>query len=213
MAGAETRWRLELIAERAAVQRRRASTDLSFLRDDPAWDAPELEPDWQEGDDEPVPETAPAVEVPQRAVPRARGRKRTWRPRENRRVQLRRLGLTPGTYRPGRVQGHLTRKERRTLAEWPRPRTWGECKANRWWGNAPCPYVSCRGNLGIDVSAAGSIRVVLGLGDGRGSCSLELGEDGTRTLEEVAELEGCTREAVRLIEASALLKIRRLVDE
>ncbi len=115
----------------------------------------------------------------------------------------------------------------------PRPSTRAECAD----APRPCPWVSCRFNLALEVTAAGSIRLngphgrslyhaagaravagftetaVAHLATLDDSCALDvaargyvaredptLGDGRARTLEEVGELIGLTRERVRQIE-------------
>ncbi len=93
-----------------------------------------------------------------------------------------------------------------------RPTVRSECPTVR-----PCPYVSCRHNLYLDVhERSGSLipnypGVDVGLTES--SCVLDLAETGGLTLDEVGEVLGITRERVRQIEAMALKKLRGAVVE
>jgi hypothetical protein len=88
----------------------------------------------------------------------------------------------------------------------PLPATWGECRG----GPRPCPRVSCRYHLFLDVDWRGSIkfnnpdREVEEL---RPSCALDVAEGRPKTLDAVAKLMNLTREAVRKIEIKAMAKI------
>ena len=79
-------------------------------------------------------------------------------------------------------------------------------------GPRPCPWVSCRYNLFLDVRADGVIKLNF---PGRepdemtASCSLDLSDDGPRTLDAVAVLMGMSRERARQIEDRAMSQIRR----
>lgn len=78
-------------------------------------------------------------------------------------------------------------------------------------GVRPCPYVSCRYNLYLDVRSDGVLRVNfpnLEPDEMLASCALDMSEDGPRTLDQVASLMGMSKERARQIEASAMLKIR-----
>lgn len=92
-----------------------------------------------------------------------------------------------------------------------RPRTRGECiDAPR-----PCPFVSCRHHLYLDVASNGSI--VLNFPELEpdqlvATCSLDLAGDDGRTLEEVGEVLHLTRERVRQIETAALAKLRAVEE-
>lgn len=78
-------------------------------------------------------------------------------------------------------------------------------------GIRPCPYVSCRYNLYLDVRSDGVLRVNfpnLEPDEMVASCALDMAEDGPRTLDQIAGLMGMSKERARQIEASAMLKIR-----
>lgn len=78
-------------------------------------------------------------------------------------------------------------------------------------GVRPCPYVSCRYNLYLDVRGDGVLRVNfpnLEPDEMIASCALDMAEDGPRTLDQVASLMGMSKERARQIEASALAKLR-----
>lgn len=98
-----------------------------------------------------------------------------------------------------------------TLAEYDRPRTRGDCVD----GPRPCPFVSCRHNVYLDVSVeTGLIKVNVDREpwDLEHSCSLDLADQrGGMTLEEISEVLGITRERVRQLEAMGLrhLRLRR----
>lgn len=99
-------------------------------------------------------------------------------------------------------------------AEHQRPRTRAECPTG------PCPWVSCKHHLYLDVSpTTGAIKINF---PGRepweiaDSCSLDVadphrvGEGDGVTLEEVGELLNITRERVRQVESGALVQLRRV---
>jgi hypothetical protein len=92
------------------------------------------------------------------------------------------------------------------------PRTRSECEN----GPRPCPHVSCRYNLYLDVQRNGTISVNFphispeDMPPSR-SCALDMAESA-RTLEQVGEAMNLTRERIRTIETSALLKIRRALS-
>jgi hypothetical protein len=93
------------------------------------------------------------------------------------------------------------------------PKRRSECRG----GQRPCPWVSCRYHLYLDVSETGAIK--LNFPDREPweldcSCALDVAEDrGGLTLDDVGELLNVTRERSRQIEVSALAKINvRLRD-
>lgn len=78
-------------------------------------------------------------------------------------------------------------------------------------GVRPCPYVSCRYHLYLDVRGDGVLRVNFPEREPdemMASCALDMAEDGPRTLDQVAGLMGMSKERARQLEASAFEKIR-----
>jgi len=89
-----------------------------------------------------------------------------------------------------------------------RPKCRGECaKAPR-----PCPYVSCKFHLYLDVNPeTGSIKLNfphLELEDMEATCALDVASRGGITLEEVGEIMNLTRERIRQVEVRGLLKLK-----
>ena len=89
-----------------------------------------------------------------------------------------------------------------------RPKTRAEC-ANV---ARPCPYVSCKYHLYIDVNpATGSIKINfpdLEVWELQHSCALDVANTGGITLEEVGEILNLTRERIRQVEVRGLLKLK-----
>jgi hypothetical protein len=89
--------------------------------------------------------------------------------------------------------------------DYQRPRTRGECPTVR-----PCPFVSCRHHLFIDVDARnGSIKFNfpdLEPHELAHSCSLDVAERGGVRVEDVGALINVTRERARVIETVALAR-------
>lgn len=93
-----------------------------------------------------------------------------------------------------------------------KPRTREECVE----GPRPCPFVSCKHHLFIDVSArTGAIKLnfpdleVWDLGE---SCALDVADRGGTTLEDVGAIMNLTRERIRQVEVKALAKLEALRD-
>lgn len=103
------------------------------------------------------------------------------------------------------------------------PMTRAECED----GERPCPYVTCRHHLALDVvgqkarlvdmSLDPTVDPVLGCAPAdvvdirmrSPSCALDVAEDGEHTLDEIAEYLGLTRERVRQVEEKALQKMSK----
>jgi hypothetical protein len=96
--------------------------------------------------------------------------------------------------------------------DYEKPKTREECLD----GPRPCPYVSCKHHLYIDVSArTGAIKLnfpdleVWDLGE---SCALDVADRGGTTLEDVGAIMNLTRERIRQVEVKALAKLEALRD-
>jgi hypothetical protein len=93
-----------------------------------------------------------------------------------------------------------------------KPRTRAECAE----GPRPCPFVSCKHHLYIDVSPrTGAIKLnfpdieVWDMGE---SCALDVADRGGTTLEDVGAIMNLTRERIRQVEVKALAKLEALRD-
>jgi len=93
-----------------------------------------------------------------------------------------------------------------------KPATRAECAE----GPRPCPFVSCKHHLFIDVSPrTGAIKLnfpdieVWDLGE---SCALDVADRGGTTLEDVGAIMNLTRERIRQVEVKALAKLEALND-
>lgn len=74
----------------------------------------------------------------------------------------------------------------------------------------PCPFVSCRYNLYLDVRNDGVLRVNFPdrePDEMTASCTLDLAVDGPRTLDAIAALMGMSKERARQLEASGLREV------
>ena len=91
-----------------------------------------------------------------------------------------------------------------------KPLTRAECVD----GARPCPYVSCKHHLFLDVSPkTGAIKLNypdLDVHELVDSCALDVADRGGETLERVGELTNLTRERIRQVEVKALAKIEAL---
>jgi hypothetical protein len=94
-----------------------------------------------------------------------------------------------------------------------RPKTRADCAT----GPRPCPYVSCKYNLYVDVNPrTGSVKMnfpdkeLHEIGD---TCALDVADRGGITLEEVGVIMNLTRERVRQLETRGLVKLRVIADD
>ena len=114
---------------------------------------------------------------------------------------------------PGRTKVRLSKTEKADLpallasvAHLQRPRTRGDCAREA----RPCPWVSCRYHLYLDVNRkTGSVTLNV---PGEPweiteSCALDVADRGRATLEAVGALIGVTRERTRQLEEITLAKL------
>lgn len=91
-----------------------------------------------------------------------------------------------------------------------RPATRAQCEQ----GIRPCPYVSCKHHLYLDVSPrTGAIKLNfpdLEVWELEETCALDVAEREGTTLEEAGVIMNLTRERVRQLEVSSLAKLARL---
>jgi hypothetical protein len=96
--------------------------------------------------------------------------------------------------------------------EYWRPQSREECVD----GPRPCPFVSCKHHLFIDVSPrTGAIKLNfpdLEVWDMGESCALDVADRGGTTLEDVGAIMNLTRERIRQVEVKALAKLEALRD-
>ncbi|MBK8168861.1 MAG: DNA-binding protein [Sandaracinaceae bacterium] len=93
-----------------------------------------------------------------------------------------------------------------------KPRSRAECVDME----RPCPFVSCKYHLYIDVHPVrGSIKVNfpdVEVWEMTETCALDIADRGGITLEEVGEIMNLTRERVRQVETAGLAKLQALDD-
>lgn len=94
----------------------------------------------------------------------------------------------------------------------PRPRARKECAG----GVRPCPFVSCRHHLYLDVNEEkGSLKLNfpdLEVWELPETCSLDVADRGGMTLEEVGEIMNLTRERIRQVEVRGLAKLKENIE-
>ena len=83
-------------------------------------------------------------------------------------------------------------------------------------GERPCPFVSCKHHLYLDVSArTGAIKLNfpdLEVWEMTETCALDVADRGGTTLEEVGAIMNLTRERIRQVEVRGLAKLEALND-
>ncbi len=94
-----------------------------------------------------------------------------------------------------------------------RPKDRADCRT----GERPCPFVSCKYHLYLDVNPhTGSIKLNfpdLEVWELAETCALDVADRGGMTLEEVGELLNLTRERIRQVESTGLEKLRDEYDD
>jgi len=83
-------------------------------------------------------------------------------------------------------------------------------------GPRPCPYVSCKYHLYLDVTSYGAIQLNFPKKEPHEmaeSCALDAADAGGMTLNEVGERLDVTRERVRQIEASIFPGLKRILQK
>lgn len=154
---------------------------------------------------EPKRNALPAEEVPAMDMDddKPRQRARTMSRKEMARMfrQQKALGLDP------ELQALMTELDAT------RPKVRGDCAE----GERPCPYVSCKYNLYVDVNPkTGSVKMNFPdkeLWELAETCALDVADRQGITLEEVGVIMNLTRERVRQLEMRGLTKLRVIADD
>lgn len=136
----------------------------------------------------------------------------------NRRHRLRVLGSIPSAEERGKAlteNEHDMRRQLRAdvVIDYPkdieRPRTRADCID----GPRPCPFVSCRHHLYLEVEPSGSLKInnpTLEVWQMPETCSLDIAAAGGATLEVVGIHINLTRERVRQVEVKGMTNAARL---
>jgi hypothetical protein len=148
---------------------------------------------------EPECEAVPDEREPLTREQRRSRRKRTVRART---ISVKRLGL--------RDVERAFRADPELFLDRPSKRS--QCAS----GPRPCPYVSCRYHLYLDVSRrTGSIKLNfpdLEVWEMAITCALDIADDGGATLEDVGAIMNVTRERIRQLELAALARLAIVRD-
>lgn len=126
-------------------------------------------------------------------------------------VRARRLRALTISPRPLSTEEKKLRDLLPVVEDLERPSGPGACED----GPRPCPYVSCKWHLYLDVNPeTGSIKLNfpdLEVDELAETCAIDVARQGAHILEEVGELFNLTRERVRQVEVRALLKLPKSV--
>ncbi len=97
-----------------------------------------------------------------------------------------------------------------------KPRTREACLGPGEGSERPCPFVSCKHHLYLDVSPrTGAIKLNfpdLEVWEMKETCALDIADRGGTTLEDVGAIMNLTRERIRQVEVRALAKLEALRD-
>jgi hypothetical protein len=144
----------------------------------------------------------PAVEAPPQVTREQR------RSRRKRAIRARTISVKRMTKRELEL-GRLLYPE---MDDVERPETRADCAS----GARPCPFVSCKHHLYLDVSArTGAIKLNfpdLEVWDMSETCALDIADRGGTTLEEVGAIMNLTRERIRQVEVKGLAKMAAVRD-
>ncbi len=165
-------------------------------------ESPALPQEGAEGD-APVTEGALAVKTAEQAVTREQRRSR-----RKREVRARTISVKRMTKRELEL-GRMLYPE---VEDIERPKSREDCVG----GERPCPFVSCKHHLYLDVSArTGAIKLNfpdLEVWEMNETCALDVADRGGTTLEEVGAIMNLTRERIRQVEVKGLAKLQALRD-
>lgn len=113
-------------------------------------------------------------------------------------------------------QAHRGRRRLPVIEDVPaRPSTRAECLPGGSNAARPCPYVSCRYHLFLDVRRTGTLKLNFrrrSIDQLAETCALDVADRGAHSLEQLGQLMGITRERVRQIANRALARAKRLLS-
>ncbi len=155
---------------------------------------------------EPLTEGALALQTVVEAAPQVTREQR--RSRRKRAIRARTISVKRMTKRELEL-GRLLYPE---MDDIERPEMRADCAS----GARPCPFVSCKHHLYLDVSArTGAIKLNfpdLEVWEMTETCALDIADRGGTTLEEVGAIMNLTRERIRQVEVKGLAKMAAVRD-
>jgi hypothetical protein len=175
-----------------------------------------MEPKIASADDVVVAEAAPVTEGALAVAPSAAEDGEEEKPvtREQRRSRRKRevRARTISVKRMTKRELELGRLLYPDVEDVERPKTRADCVG----GERPCPFVSCKHHLYLDVSArTGAIKLNfpdLEVWEMTETCALDVADRGGTTLEEVGAIMNLTRERIRQVEVKGLAKLQALKE-
>jgi hypothetical protein len=189
-------------ARRATLQR---SVLSAMHREEPSMEPKEAVSDVVVGEAQLTTEGALAVQAEEGSEPVTREQRRS---RRKRAIRAKTISVKRMTKRELEL-GRLLYPE---VDDIERPRTREQCSD----APRPCPFVSCKHHLYLDVSArTGAIKLNfpdLEVWDMTETCALDVADRGGTTLEEVGAIMNLTRERIRQVEVKGLAKLSALRD-
>jgi len=158
------------------------------------------------------PSELPAEESAETEFPEDEAESQVYSTRDQRRSRRKR-GVRARTINMARLSQSALEQGRSLYPETvERPRTRQECQQMP----RPCPFVSCRHHLYLDVSPrTGSIKINfpdLEVDELTQSCALDVAESGPLGAEELGEVMNLTRERVRQIEQHGLDAVLKFLE-
>jgi len=129
------------------------------------------------------------------------------RPRNTRTLSRKLLRREVASERPEPDETEL-----RAALERLRPRTRADCEG----GPRPCPFLSCRYNLYVDVTPTGSLKLnfpELELDQVPETCALDVADRGGVTLAEIGRALNITRARAGQLELEALARAAAAVED
>jgi hypothetical protein len=163
-------------------------------------------------DDAPMPMTEGALAIATDALPEGEDDKPVTREQRRSRRKREVRARTISVKRMTKRELELGRLLYPDVEDVVKPTTRADCLGSE----RPCPFVSCKHHLYLDVSArTGAIKLNfpdLEVWEMNETCALDVADRGGTTLEEVGAIMNLTRERIRQVEVKGLAKLQALSD-